>query len=1039
MSDRSGSLIGFALLLAVVLAVVAPGSGRSAVGTSGPLPLLGVADPASVLMGAATTGEPGETWGFRRLPQSVGTVTVGSRRLDIAGSGPAEPQLAFLRYTDGSGWQVFDLPVDENGNPYRGPIPNPLSARITATGGGVLVGRDLKRPVGQQVVVLHHDPGKNWRALPAPPADVLRPVEGEAPAETLADDQGSGGVAVAAFDESGHTGLLFGPQSRSVTDRIVHYDGTNWEWEPVEIPLDSEGRFRILAVDATGLGNAWALALPDDETSSRSLVLLERTVTSEGPLWVERPLAGTPFAASDTPGNGIAAAGPIGGASQPLTVTSDGSWIDLTATIAGVSRDVTLFYDSGTDTVTGTWCDAEIEACDLPLGAKFSRQGGYRSFAWPGGEFGTRVITNPLQPGGGEESNHGTYLRFADGEFERMPGGGASFRASGAFADADRGWLEGPVEISAATPPSPPRPWPLSLRAPLTDVTPAPGASPGSLDSAALAVGADGSVARYKPGRGWQREFLLSSSGSVNKASLRGVAWPERRTAYAVGDVGAMWQWNAADELWVQDPGVPIGFEGHLLDIAFEPGNPDRGYAVGKNGVLLSFGKSWDPTSVPAGFESASLTSIAFAGSQAIVAAGGDLLVNDGGAWRVDASAHALLESVRSGNPQLFAIAGLPDGGAVAAGRDIVIERDSASSPWRFSSQPLLGSTAIAAAAVRDGGSVRAVVSVLPQLGYPPADDLPEQDPTLPPPIPPPFALPGDGYLLRETANGWQDEQRTAFASSSDDRPLKSDPVLSLPSTPPATAGRSVAGAVTPTRWGGEPRPATRPAARSGPRPHGDGLPLRLRLGFSPGRRGIRAVPMSAGPSASRSPATPSATPLARTWRRTRSAPIARLSRRCARSRRCAAATGREPCSTPATGSRPASATPTLRATRNCSAPSRACRSSPRSAPTTSPVISEPAFSARLSLPFPAPFGSGRPLPGISTAGIPGAAPAPGAARTHYAFDSSGPGGTVRVVVIDNSLGSLAASDSHQNPRSRNCPGWKRCSPTPVARGSRWW
>ncbi|HEX5983764.1 MAG TPA: hypothetical protein VFY69_06095, partial [Solirubrobacterales bacterium] len=70
---------------------------------------------------------------------------------------------------------------------------------------------------------------------------------------------------------------------------------------------------------------------------------------------------------------------------------------------------------------------------------------------------------------------------------------------------------------------------------------------------------------------------------------------------------------------------------------------------------------------------------------------------------------------------------------------------------------------------------------------------------------------------------------------------------------------------------------------------------------------------------------------------------------------------------------------------------------------------------------FPAPFGSGAPPAGISTAGIPGAPPGPGA-RTHYAFDTGGAGGTVRVIVIDNSLGSLAASDPHQNPPEPQLP-----------------
>ncbi|HYJ22494.1 MAG TPA: hypothetical protein VEW07_10780, partial [Solirubrobacterales bacterium] len=70
---------------------------------------------------------------------------------------------------------------------------------------------------------------------------------------------------------------------------------------------------------------------------------------------------------------------------------------------------------------------------------------------------------------------------------------------------------------------------------------------------------------------------------------------------------------------------------------------------------------------------------------------------------------------------------------------------------------------------------------------------------------------------------------------------------------------------------------------------------------------------------------------------------------------------------------------------------------------------------------FPAPLGAGAAAAGISTAGIPGAPAAPGA-RTHYAFDSSGSGGTVRVIVIDNSQGSLAVADLDQNPAEAQLP-----------------
>jgi hypothetical protein len=1015
----------FAAVLAMAMVVARPGSGETATPPFGPLPLLGVADSGMTLMGAAPAGEPGEAWGYRQLPLAVGRVRVGVRDLAFgAAVGPvADPQLSFLRHTDASGWQVFDTPVD-GGLPYRGPTPNRLSARITPEGGGVLVGRDTDRPVAEQLVVLFHDPGGSWRVLSAPPPTALFPAGGGDPAETLGEDLGAGAIAIAAVDEPAHTGLFFGPKGRPVADGIVHYDGSAWTREPICLGATSTPcappttHFEILAIDGTGLGNVWAIA-EADPSLNRSTVLLERVDTPGRPVWVERPLAGSPFAERDNPGQGIAGAEPIGGAAQPLTVTSDGAWIDLTGTIGGAVRDATIFYDSGSDSATGSWCDST--PCGAPLGIKLSRQGGYRSFAWAGGAFGTRIVTNPIDPGGGEDSNRGTYLRFDGSAFARMPGGGGNFRPGGAFANADSGWLEGPVEISAKTAPARLNPWPVSVRAPLTDVTTAPGAAPGAVGSAALAVGVDGSVLRYEPGHGWRREFLLSSSGSVNRSTLRGVAWPVRSRAYAVGDLGAMWQWNASDGLWIQDPGIPIGFEGNLMDVAFDPANPFRGYAVGKGGVLLDFGKGWDQAALPAGYESADLTSIAFAGSQAIVAAGRDLLVNDGGGWRVDPSAKALLDTVRAGSPQLFAVAGLPDGGAVAAGRDIVIERDGPSSSWRFSSQPLPGSTAIAAAAVRDGGSVRAIVSVVPQLTYPGADDIPQLDPNVPPPILPPFGLPGDGYLLRETASGWEDEQRTAFAASGDDRPLKSDPVLSL-LLDSSGNGWAVGG------WSGDADAAGRgsSARNAGGRSirtqvrtaavfrYGDGA-------SAPAASAAGAVPMPAGPAR-----------FAVAGHAECDAPCADLvphsigpDRTLASALGVVAAMqgGAGPRALLYTGNRVKGGLGTADAARYAE-----LLGGQPGLPVFPALGSNDAdggfgageFQSSFAA-FPAPFGSGPAPAGISTAGIPGAAPASGA-RTHYAFDSTGSGGTVRVIVIDNSLGSLAASDPHQNPPEAQLP-----------------
>ncbi|HEX8689301.1 MAG TPA: hypothetical protein VF729_03570, partial [Solirubrobacterales bacterium] len=461
--------------------------------------------------------------------------------------------------------------------------------------------------------------------------------------------------------------------------------------------------------------------------------------------------------------------------------------------------------------------------------------------------------------------------------------------------------------------------------------------------------------------------------------------------------------------------------EGNLMDVAFDPADPSRGYAVGKGGVLLSYGKSWEPEASPPGYENANLTSIAFAGSEAIVAAGGDLLVNDGGGWRLDASAHELLEGVRVGNPQLFAVAGLPDGGAVAAGRDIVIERDGPGAPWRFSDQPLPGSTAIAAAAVRDGPSVRAVVSVVPQLAYPAADDLPDPDPNVPPPIAPPFGLPGDGYVLRETASGWVDEQRTAFAGSGNDRPLKSDPVLSL-LLDSAGNGWAVGG------WSGDADAAGRGSSAR----NGGGRAIRERVRTAavfrygsgaelPPAAGRQAVSMPPGPIrlavAGHAQCDSSCADLAAQAigpDRTLSAALQTVA---------AMAGGDGPRALLYTGNRVASGLSSLDATRYAellgSAPGLPVYAALGSGD-ASDGLGAAAFSAAFAS-FAAPFGSGSAPAGFSTAGIPGALPGPGA-RTHYAFDSDGPAGAVRVVVIDNSLGSLAASDPQQNPAEPQLP-----------------
>ena len=976
--------------------LAASGAGAADAGPAHPLPLLGTTDPEADLMGAAPAGAPGEVWAYRKLPRAVGPPVFGGRPLEFGpapATGSVPPQLAFLRHTAATGWQVVETPRDRAGNPWRGPDPNRRSARITPHGGGLLVGRAARADEPVAVLVRPLRDGGRFQEVPAAPLQ---------PGETLAEDRGAGRVAAAAFEEGDEVHALLGVLGGASEDAVMHYDGAGWTREPLQVT----GAFEILAVDAVAGDQAWLLG----RDAGGAPVLLQRTTTAGARQWVPRPLV--------TPVAGIA---PLGGSADPLTVTDDGLWVDGVLPAGG---DVTLYRAHGGGGAVTSWCDGG--ACDRPLGNAFSREQGYVSIGFSGGgPYGGRVITNVHPPGAGEADNRGTYAVLREDRFERRPGGGASYRPTAAFSGPDDGWLEGPVRIGAEAPP-PQRlaAWPVAVRAPFTAAVSAPGAARGAVDSAALAVGQDGAVARHVTGKGWTREFLLTASGAVARPLLRGVAWPEPGRAHAVGDLGSMWMWRAETGLWERDPASPVGFEGNLMGVAFEPGDPQRGYAVGKEGTLLSYDKTWTPQTLPAGLEGRDLTSLAFAGRQALVAAGGDLLVNDGGEWRADAGVRALFASLPGGEPEFVTVAGLPDGGAVAAGRDVVIERDGAGAPWRFAAQPLLGVTPVALAAFREGGALRALAAVQPQLDYPVRDVDVEHDPNSPPPLIPPFPLAADGYLVRETATGWRDEQRTAFGGSGSDRPLKVDPVGAL-LVDDAGEGWALGG------WSGEADAAGRGTASRSTQGRADrtrvqtGAIYRYATGTQPAR------PVAA--TTAEPPLPPG--------------PV-----------RFAVA-GHAACETPCADLRDLALGPDrmLQAALDAVAGLRARPAGPRAllytggrlatgalngseadryaellgaGPPVYPALSAAdaaggasAFAAAFAG-FPAPLGSGPAPAGITSGGIPGA-PAGVGARTHYAFDSDGSGGRVRVVVIDNAAGSLAESDGHQNPPEPQLP-WLR-------------
>jgi hypothetical protein len=1042
--SRSGArwaLLAGVLVSAAVLAVHSSGHGARAAGPGSvdPLaqPVLGTADRSTVLMGAA--GAQREAWAYRVLPLDVPAPTTGSGNAAYATATDAHPtsgQLVFEHAGDSDpDWTIAETPLDEEGHVYRGMEPDRSSARIAPHGGGLLVGHDPSRALGHQSVVLARDPGGRFRVLPEPPAGTLlaEGEGGEGPAESLAGQEGAGAVADAAVENAGHTEAFFGALGRTRELAVIRWDGEHWSREQLALPGGYTGAFRIVAIDGSSPQNMWLLG-EASQSSGLGIVLFKRVQASPGEyMWESRPLGSALFSQAETPARGVTDLGPLTGQAQPLTVTEKGAWIDGNLQAPGGGSDgydFTLYYDTSREALTGSWCDGRDSEghalCEHPFGARFGRLAGYRSFAFPGAGYGTRILTNPLLPGGDDTTNLGAYLSFEGVAFARMPGGGADNAPGGAFYDARDGWLEGPVQITSAPQPQRLAGWPVSARAPFTAVAPAPGSTPGDPGAQALAVGAEGTVARYVPAHGWEREFLLTSSGAVSSQDLRGVAWPDPNRAFAVGDLGAMWTWRAETGLWEKDPAAPLGgFQANLLGVAFSPTDPSLGYAVGLGGALLRYGKSWIQEPLPSGFSEANLTSVSFAGSEALVVAEHDLLVDDGSGWRVDPQVHALLASLPNA-PELNVVAGLPNGGAVLAGRDVVLERDSSTAPWRFSEQPLVSETAVAAAALLEGTRVRALLSVVPDFTYPPPLILPPVDPNTPGPLIPPNPLPGDGYLLRDTPAGWEDEERAAYAGDTSDKPIKADPIAAL-DVGSSGAGWALGG------WSGHADDAGR-----GSDAGGSGQAVRSEVQTA----GIYSFAPAGNPPG---PPAETATPIPLTGGLATFAvgghaeceqPCAALADQAIAPDRnlSAALAAIDGLSAQPNGPR------MLLYTGGRESPGEGPESSAEAGryaqllsgagslpvfPAVSAADSEGAtvasFAGAFSS-FAAPFGEGAEPAGVSVASIPAtAAPGPGA-RTHYAFDSEGPAGTVRVIVIDNSRGSLAASDPYQNPAEPQGP-----------------
>jgi hypothetical protein len=845
--------------LALAGELLGPGAASHAAGQTGagdPTVQSDASVPAFkvTMIGASPREAPGETWGIGETDQN------------------GVSSWALVRYAEGSGWSLGPGLLDTAGRPLAGFRPDspkaprssntsPLAGQMTANGSGVLVGTvpipaQSGKPSGIEKVVLVRNPGGAFQETAMVPPPPAVPPKGGGEPPLLAQGETLFGAAraplIAPLEETGgKAGALVVPANEEgsgvIEDGVLHWDGGHWTREPIVIPPDSAKDFRVLAVGASSPSNAWLLGqLASSPHYLAGAVALFRREPggAGGPSWQPVAPDTTPGAIPGEPlkvpvASGSPAQFTVSGTGEPpttlsqiLTVTSEGVWID--GERVDVSASTTIFFkpsggaDSGS--AIASWCRlpagsaAGTSACthDLPEPLP---TGSSRSLAWanpatPEG-LGERVITGLPE---------GVSLRLDGTSFVRVLalGGsnppndvGGTFGA--AFSDPREGWLgQARLAVHLTTHPAASRltPWPTAFRHALIAIAPQPGAPIGSLSSEALAVGDQGEVARYEPGKGWTPESLLDPAGRVLTPRLRSIAWPTTNRAYAVGGLGQIWRWRAETGLWEQDPATPFNFRGNLLSVAFDSGNPERGYAVGQSGLLLGYGKTWTQEPLPPQAAGATFTSVAFAGSEAIAAYRrlpdpstnhyvGGLLVNDGAGWQFDAdAARAMGENVP------WAVAGLPDGGAAftageASGSGFggqVYERSAPGESWQPTSTPLPGGAEPGSLALfREDGALRAVTS-----GSVPNTFSLESQPTPPPGFPPNLIAPyplsaeyGAGHVLRQTATGWSDEEHELNNVQEPpgnyleyDLAYKPDPISAVVINPAGSEGWAVGGFV---------------------------------------------------------------------------------------------------------------------------------------------------------------------------------------------------------------------------------------------------
>jgi photosystem II stability/assembly factor-like uncharacterized protein len=737
---------------------------------------------------AATAGHEAETWayGFTSAPAAE----VDGKRLEYTAEGQ---QPILLRYTAGEGWQVREVPerresdgslkafkllkrdeVEER--PEQNEVK--IGGMMTRSGEAWLWIAEPSRTNTEEYELFHRKAG--------PGQPFVYDEEGSSTLKELL-----GGVAENAklslslkLGESAQGdqyGMLISPeQPRTEAPEGSHQfeqvkygllENGKWTLKEASLPpalLGTTQPMRLTVGEVSGAGEGWATFQTNSAEKGRGLVL-------------GRFKAGV-WKFSRVGNNALDLTGPDANSEYivtPVALKASGSdvWVEAEVGAKGkLAKVVALLSEQEGAayalTTRRSWCSlagspaVEFSSCDEPLGDAAVPVAIFRPNGEPveGGTAEGETVALALQTSGTAGSyvavyEHGAWREvLAPGDNELKAEEESNPTALADFSGPNEGWLAGKEALSqwsgeGATPLAS---WPVPDRAPLTSAALPAGESGGAGEAGALAVGFKGTALSFDPVLGWQVNPVPARARHVN---LLSVAFAGSENAFAVGQFGTILRWNGSS--WSEDPQSTVVTGSQLNAVSFGESTTE-GFAVGTGGTILHYdGSRWNTEEPPLEDAGANITSVAVSGSEAFAVAGGNLITHrSDGVWEPaswSATAQPPKESLRT-------VAALGDGGVVVAGRSIVLFRQRAGMQFEPAPQPLQGLVVALAPFREANGKLRTFASLAPSA------DARNGTP------------PGDGDVLRESEDGWQDLSHAQYAGSeiSGDGAVKPDPVLAI-------------------------------------------------------------------------------------------------------------------------------------------------------------------------------------------------------------------------------------------------------------------